>query len=248
MKRFCMIAAVLLSVFFPAAADEWSAANDSYADGNYDDAIEAYENIIMSGQESAALYYNLGNAYYRKGNLASAILNYERSLKLEPYNADAIHNLEFARSRTVDKIDNAGEMLLSRWWSDCRNVASSDTWAYAGVGLFVFMLVSLSAYLFSNPLWLRKTGFSLSVISLFFCIVTLVFSYQQKQNIVSAEEAIVFAPTVTVKSTPDNSGADLFILHEGTKVKVGNSVGGWVEITMQDGNSGWLPAKAVEII
>ena len=139
-------------------------------------------------------------------------------------------------------------MLVSKWWKDLRNIASSDVWAYTAVSLFLFMLAALATYIFAAPVWLRKTGFALSVVSLAFCILSIVFSAQQKDFQEGGNEAIIFAPTVTVKSSPDNSGTDLFILHTGTKVKVGDNVGSWVEITMQDGNSGWMPSDALRVI
>lgn len=248
MKKLLSIFFLLLFSTTTIVADDFDAANQYYADGNYSEAVLAYESILQSGRESAELYYNLGNAYYRQGALASAILNYERALKLAPYDDDIRHNLEFVRAQTVDKIDMAGEMLVTKWWRYVRNLASSDSWAYAAVGLFVFMLLMLSIYIFTKPAWLRKTGFALVVVSLFLCVLSWVFAEQQKTFMQGGDEAIVFSPTVTVKSTPDNSGTDLFILHEGTKVKVGDSVGGWIKITMQDGNSGWLPLVSVKVI
>lgn len=240
---------LLLSLFaLSARADGFSEGNDHYAAGEYAEAVEAYEAVSASGYESARLYYNLGNAYYRTGRLGPAILNYERALRLDPNDPDIRHNLEFAQLQTVDRINAVPEMFLTKAWRACRNVASSDTWAYCGVGLFIFALAAMAVYIFTKPLWLRKTGFSLSVIALVFTALTLTFSYQQKSEAESAEYAIVFAPTATVKSTPDGSGTDLFILHEGTKVKVGSHIGGWVEITMSDGNAGWLPASALEVI
>ncbi len=247
MKKLLLILSVLM-FSGTVLADDFDTANSYFANGEYENAIQLYDSIQQSGVESPELYYNLGNAYFRIGELAFAILNFERALKLDPYNADIEHNLEFARARTVDKIDVAGEMLISKWWKSARNIASSDVWAYTAVGLFIFMLICLSLYIFTHPLWLRKIGFSLAVISLFLCAISLTFSEQQKNFLQSTNQAIIFSPTVTVKSTPDNSGTDLFILHEGTKVKVGDRVGSWVEITLQDGNSGWLPFKSVQII
>lgn len=219
-----------------------------YTSGDYDGCVKEYNEILDSGMESATLYYNLGNAHYRLGQNAQAILNYERALKLDPANADIKHNLEFAKERTIDKIDAPETIFLERWWNNILNLATADTWAYCSVSLFAIFIAALLCYIFSRTLWLRKSGFAIAVISLFFTIFTFVFAYQQNAVKENSSYAIIFAPTVTIKSTPDVSGTDLFILHEGTKVQIIEAAGTWVEIITEDGSKGWLDAKAIEII
>ncbi len=223
-------------------------AEEAYASGEYDKALEIYNTALDRGYESADLYYNVANCYYRKGELAHSILNYERALRLEPSHEDAKHNLELAESKTVDKIDSLGRVFLVDWWYSICNIASSDTWGWICVVLFVLTLLSLSMYIFMRKLWVRKLGFSVSVIALFFTIISFCCASSRYNVESSQNEAIVFSQTVTIKSSPDNSGNDLFILHVGTKVNIKSRLGEWAEIITSDGNSGWLPASALVVI
>lgn len=223
-------------------------AEEAYAAGEYDNALTIYTSVLEKGYESADLYYNIANCYFRKGELAPSILNYERALRLDPSHEDAEHNLEFAESKTVDRIDEIGSVFLVDWWNALCNLMSADSWAWLSVSLFIICLGSLSIYIFIRKLWIRKLGFSVFVITLFFTI-TSICSTSTRYNIESSTDyAIVFSQTVTIKSSPDNSGNDLFILHEGTKVNIKSRLGQWVEIITSDGSSGWMPADAIEVI
>ena len=223
-------------------------ADEAYTAGSYDTALEIYNSALDKGYESADLYYNVANCYFRKGELAASILNYERALKLDPSNDDAKHNLEFAESRTVDKIDSLGSVFLVDWWNAIANITSADAWAWIAISLFVVLLVSLSLYIFVRKMWVRKVGFSVAIVALFFTIISILCAYTRYEVETSKSEAIVFSQTVTIKSSPDSSGNDLFILHEGTKVNIKSTLGEWVEISTSDGNSGWMPASAIEVI
>lgn len=223
-------------------------ADVAYTAGEFNNALEIYQSALDKGYESADLYYNVANCYFRKGELAASILNYERALKLDPSHDDAKHNLEFAQTRTVDKIDSLGTVFLVDWWNAIANITSADAWAWIAISLFVVLLVALSLYIFVRKMWVRKVGFSVAIVALFFTIISILCAYTRYEVETSKSEAIVFSQTVTIKSSPDSSGNDLFILHEGTKVKIKSTLGEWVEISTLDGNSGWMPASAIEVI
>ena len=223
-------------------------AEQAYAAAEYDTALETYNSALDMGYESADLYYNVANCYYRKGEIAASILNYERALKLDPSHEDAQHNLELAQLKTVDKIDVIGSVFFVNWWNAICNIASANEWAVISIIFFILALISLSLYIFVRKLWIRKVGFSVSLIALFFTVISLLSANSRYNVETSNTSAIVFMQTVTVKSSPDNSGNDLFILHEGTKVNIKSTLGDWVEINTLDGNSGWMPANSIEII
>lgn len=223
-------------------------AEEAYAASDYDKALEIYKSVLDKGYESADLYYNVANCFYRKGELAPSILNYERALRIDPSHEDAKHNLSLAESKTVDNIDTLGRVFLVDWWNSFSNLTSADSWAFISIVLFIITLVSLSVYIFVRKIWVRKLGFSIAVIALFFTIISFCSAYTRYNVETSKNQAIVFSQTVTIKSSPDNSGNNLFILHEGTKVNIKSRLGEWVEIITSDGNSGWLPANAIEVI
>ena len=223
-------------------------AEAAYTQEAYDKAIESYESVLKSNGPSAGVLYNLGNAYYKSDRLASAILNYERALLQAPNDADIRFNLEMAKQRTVDKIEPIGTFFLTKWFQSIQNLATVDTWAYVAVICFLFTIIGITFYFFSKRLLFKKTGFFLSAFFLVCVVLANVFASKQKAKMMDRSGAIVFAETVTVKSSPDDSGTDLFVLHEGTKVNIKSSLGEWSEIILEDGNQGWMPTKAIETI
>ena len=215
---------------------------------DYAKAIELYEGILKSNGESAAVYYNLGNTYYKAGKIAPAILNYERCLLLDPGDSDARFNLQMARQKTIDKIEPVGDFFLVKWFKSVENLGSADSWAKTGIVCFLLFIGCLILFFFSRWVRLKKIGFYLGVLFIIMVVFANIFASDQKDEMINRKHAIVFAPTVTVKSSPDASGTDLFVLHEGTNVTVKSTLGEWSEIELEDGNVGWMPSKDIEKI
>lgn len=220
--------------------------DSAYIRNDYASAIQIYENMLKNG-ESAEVYYNLGNSYYKADDVAKAILNYERALLLQPGNADIRANLEIARSKTVDKIVPIPEIFFVSWTKSLINCLSVDAWAKLGIVFFILLLVSFYLFFFSKQILGRKVGFIAGIVLLVFVILSNVFAAQQKRELTDRNEAIVLAPSVTVRSTPSESGTSLFILHEGRKVEIkDSSMREWKEIRLEDGKVGWVPAFTIE--
>lgn len=227
---------------------EQKKAADLYKKGQYEQAITVYENILPKDKESAQVYYNLGNAYYKSGQTARAILNYERALLVKPNYEDARFNLEMAKAKTPDKINNVGDLFFVEWIKSIANFMSSNVWAVLSITLFIISLVLFFVYAFMHQVGVRKFGFYGAIIGLLLSAFTFSMSYAQKNKAVNKEYAIVMAPSVTVTSTPDEQGTKLFVIHEGIKVKIKSSLDMWVEIQLSDGNVGWIKADDVEKI
>ena len=240
-----LLLGLLLGWFLPLCAQESTLkeAEEAYAKEDYTQAIELYESVLKSYGESAMVYYNLGNAYYKAGKVAPAILNYERALLLNPGDSDTRFNLQVARQKTVDKIEPIGEFFLTRWIGTVEDVYSADGWAKWGVASFVLFIGCLVLFFFSKWIRLKKIGFFAGICFLLISLVANLFADSQQDKLLHRADAIVFASTVTVKSSPDASGTDLFILHEGTKVTIKSTLGEWSEIQLEDGNVGWMPSK-----
>ena len=223
-------------------------ADSAYVRGEYQQAINGYEALLKQGV-SADLYYNLGNAYYRTENIPQAVLNYERALLLSPGDRDIRFNLQIARSKTYDKIVPESEMFFVTWYRSLVSLMSVDGWARTALVALGLTIVLLLVYLFSDRLWLRKMGFFGGVALLLLFFAGNLFAWQQKQDLLNRKGAIIFAPSVTVKSTPAANGTDLFILHEGTKVTIiDGSMKDWKEIHIADGKEGWIESKLIRII
>ncbi|MDR0892514.1 MAG: tetratricopeptide repeat protein [Mediterranea sp.] len=231
------------------ATDTTKAAADSaYIKEDYAEAIQIYEALLKHG-EAAEVYYNLGNSYYKSGELAKAILNYERALLMQPGNADIRANLEIARAKTVDKVEAVPDIFFVAWIKSLIDTTSADGWATWAIASFILFILSLFAYIFSKQVLVKKLGFIAGLVFIAISVCTNLFAAQQKDQLVSRSEAIVMPPSITVRSTPSESGTELFILHEGRKVSIkDNSMKGWKEISLEDGKVGWVPASSVEII
>ena len=249
--RILLLFVISLTSFFSpltSHAVTKAEADSAYVRGQYQQAIAQYEELLKQGA-SADLYYNLGNAYYRTENIPEAVLNYERALLLSPGDRDIRFNLQIARSKTFDKIVPESEMFFVTWYRALVNLTSVDGWARTALISLALTIILLLVYLFSERLWLRKAGFFGGVALLLLFVVANIFAWQQKKELLNRKGAIIFAPAVTVKSTPAANGTDLFILHEGTKVEITDgSMKEWKEIRIADGKEGWIEAKHIRVI
>lgn len=247
-KSAASIALLLMLLPMAANAATKADADSAYVNGNYQEAIKVYESLLKHG-ESAELYYNLGNAYYRTENITRAVLNYERALLLSPGDGDIRFNLQIARSKTIDKIVPESEMFFVTWYRSLVNIMSVDGWGRMALVSLALVIVLFLVYLFSARVWVQKVGFFGGGILLVFFVFSNFFAWQQRQQLLNREGAIVVAPSVTVKSTPAQNGTDLFILHEGTKVVITDgSMKSWREIRLADGKKGWIESKKIELI
>ena len=220
-------------------------ANIHYKNNEFETAIEKYEQIALAGYESAEVYYNLGNAYFKTRVTGKAILNYERAKLLDPKNEDIQFNLDLANSYIVDKIEKIPVSPFKLWFNGLIRIFSSNNWAIISVVMFVLFLGFLLMYLFTGRISVKKISFWIAVLFIIISIISFGFSAQHKKLLTKRDFAIVMNPSVTAKSTPDNNSADLFVIHEGLKVKIEDKLGEWCEIKLSDGNKGWVEASAI---
>ena len=246
MKRFItFLPFVLCPLSLLFAQSDFDVANAAYADGRYEEAATLYQSLLDE-QEDATLYYNLGNARFKQGELAQAILNYERALRLQPNNKDAQYNLAFAQSRITDNIVEQ-DFFLSSWARAIRNNLRERTWLGLSIGLFILGLVGLLLFLLGREPWIRKTAFHTAWLALLFSLITGLNAYSLHQRDTLRNEAIITQGVVNAKSSPDRSGTDLFTLHEGTKVTIRETLGEWCNIRVGN-NEGWIKQQNMERI
>ena len=252
------VMALIIMMLLPSAASAqqkdyvdslWNGAAKAYTEGRWQDAVDGYEQIGSMGLESAALYCNTGNAYYKSGNLPKAILNYERALKVDPSYEDARYNLEFLGGMIQDKIDPVPSFILAVWAEKICRIMDSDAWAILFLVLFAIAMAMLLLFLLSPSVAGRKTGFSIGIAAVVFAVAALSFSLWQKNEYEKSDGAVVMMPVASVKSSPSSeSSQNLFVLHEGTKVFVLDQVGSWYNIELADGRQGWIRASDIEAI
>ncbi|MDZ7776018.1 MAG: SH3 domain-containing protein [Bacteroidales bacterium] len=153
-----------------------------------------------------------------------------------------------AQQLTLDKIEKVPELFYQRWWKSLMSQASVDEWSIAGIVAFSLFLVMLAFFLLSGRIWIKKTTFYTGLLVFVFMILSFVFAAKQHNNLVQDQDAIIFNPSVTVKSSPDQNSVDLFVIHEGTKVYILDRLGAWYEIKIDNGSVGWIPQDAAEVI
>lgn len=250
MKQRVLFLIMLLASSLVSLADDVSEmtakAEKLYEAKEYQAAAEIYEKLMEQGT-SAELYYNYGNTQFRLDNLGQSILFYERALALSPADRDIRLSLEFAQTRTVDKIDGYEPFFLVKWLGSLGKLFNSNTWAWLAIVLFVVALGLGLMFLFSSRIWARKLGFFFGIAMLLLSIVSLAYSLTEKKFIYQNPYAIVLDGSVSVKASPSISGKELFVLHEGTKVRrLGEQKDGWQKVEIADRRVGWLPVSSAE--
>ena len=245
---FSFVLMILMLMPLSANAITKQNADVEYAKGNYQQAIKDYQEILKTGV-SSEIYYNLGNAYYRTDNITQALLAYERALQLSPGDNDIRFNLQYARSKTIDKITPETEMFFVTWYNSLVNFTSVDRWANTAIVSIVMALLLILVFLFAPQMWARKSGFYGSAVFLLLFAFANLFAFQQKHELETKQGAIVIAPTVNVKKTPAASGTDVFVIHEGTRVDITDrGMKQWRGIKLADGREGWLKTSQIEEI
>ena len=227
----------------------WTKATVAYSGGRWADAAAGYETIVSSGLESAALYCNIGSSYFKAEDYPHAVLYYERALKLDPSYADARYNLEVVSGFIQDRIDPVPEFVLKTWAKAVCYILDSDAWAILSIVFFAIACVMLLLLVLSVSRGWKISGFSGLVVSVLLTVSCLAFSLWQKNDYMRADGAVVMRPVTSVKSSPSSeTSKDLFILHEGTTVRILDEVGEWNNIELADGRQGWILSDDIEVI
>ena len=228
--------------------DLFSQANQLYMDQSYEKAANLYEQLLQTGKTAPEIYFNLGNAYYKSGNIAAAILNYERAKRLRPSDPDIAYNLKMANLNTIDKIEPLPQLFYEKWWEDYVNEGSVNRRALIVVVFFWITFGVGALYLFSRKTLIRKITFFSMLLLALAGVFTWYLTYQQNKHLNDHRAAIIFSDSAYAKSSPDDKSANLFLLHAGTRIEVLDELKGWKKIRIANGNEGWITADAIVII
>ncbi len=247
-KSFLFLITLLFTMILQVNASVYDEANKLYAESNYDLALEKYMTIIQSGQESTDLYYNIGNTYFKLSDLPAAILYYEKALKLDPSNTDAVHNLELTNTMIKDKFEEIPSLFFEKWWNNLSDTMSSDQWTTLFLFLLVLTVALFVVYFISRQVRVKRFTFWSAIVALVLMLHSLGFAYQEYKQYVDQRAAIVFSPSVTVKASPSATSTSIFVIHEGAKVKLLENLNGWYKIKIPDGETGWLKKETVKEI
>lgn len=223
-------------------------ADSAYVRKEFAQAADLYNQILASGHTSAEVLYNLGNAYFRMGEVPLAILNYERALRLAPADEDIVMNLRLANLQVKDKIEVLPEVLPVRIWHYLMASLSMDQWAWASIAALALLVFGVLLYFISAiPVW-KMTGFFGSLTCMLVLAVCIAGARHQHQILLNDDRAVVTSPTLNAHAAPDATSGLLFVVHEGTVVQVTQELSGWYRIKLKDGNVGWVPTGVFERI
>lgn len=233
----------LASVQDPALLFE--RGTEAYKAEEFETCIELYQAVLALNLESWELHYNLGNAYFKSGNIPRAILHYEKAKKLNPDQEDLLINLEMANLKTIDKVESQPELVITTYWDTLLNAFTIDEWGENSIIMSFVALIIMILFLFTRGL-LKKITFFTSLFIFLVSVLFFVLGHQQKSLQTNQKYAIVFSPTVTVKSAPEDDGTKIFVIHEGTKLKVMGTEGEWSRISLMNGTKGWVKSSVYE--
>ncbi len=248
------IAAVMLLLCCAAwlraetAEQTFDQANQAYQQGKFAEAIEKYEMILERGLLSSALYYNLGNAYFKAGNLGKAVLNYERALRLSPNDEDIQHNLQLVNLMLTDRIEPTPRLFIWDWWDGIKGTFSLNAITWIGYLFFLLVLGSVVTIMLAPSYALRRAGFAAALVTSLLLAITLVIFFGKLNDVQRSDVAIVTAGITTIKNSPDPKSTDAFVLHSGVKVFITDKVNDWLKIRLADGKVGWMEQSAGEVI
>lgn len=223
-------------------------ANKAYNEKKFEEARDLYQTVFARGYESGELYYNLGNAWYRTGNVARAILNYERALKRMPGDDDVVHNLTMASQMITDKIEPAPRLFIWDYWDALKGAFSLDGLTWFAYAMFVLALGSISGYLLLRTFSLRRMALLSALVFSIVCIGTTTLGVAKHADLERTDVAVIVSDITTIKNSPDANSSDAFVLHGGVKVQITDRVNQWVKVRLADGKVGWMESTAAEII
>jgi tetratricopeptide (TPR) repeat protein len=223
-------------------------ANEAYQFTHFEDAIELYTQVVELQYESAALYYNLGNAYFKTGDNARALLWLERANRLDPNNEDIIHNINFVQQKLIDKIELMPEFFIVKLWNQCSGFFTGNQWAMFSIIASAILVLCLLFVLLIRVQWVRSSFIFVAILALLFTICSIIFAKKESERHINYPKGIIMSHVVHVKSTPNEKGSDLFVIHLGLKVGITDQLNEWVEIRLPNGEKGWILASQMEEI
>ena len=246
MKKLVFIFLLVSQVFF--AQSNFEKGNALYQKGNYEEAITAYESILSEKKESAELYFNLANCYYKLNKVAPAIYNYEKALVLNPNDTEIQNNLLFAHKMTIDEIKVIPKVGFAKLLRDFTGIFHYDSWAWITVSFAGLFLLFFIGYYFSQLTLSKRIFFIGMFVLVFLILLSTLAALFEKSHDTNERPAIVFSEIAQVKSEPKSSSSDVFILHEGAKVYLHESIENWVKIELTDGSEGWIESNNVKSV
>lgn len=244
MKNIFYILLLISQIFY--AQTGFEKGNDLYNKGKYAEAAKEYESVLAANKESAELYFNLGNCYYKLHQTAPAIYNYEKALVLNPNNKNVLNNIKFAQKQNINEIKVVPKVGFAKLLRDFTGIYPFDTWAWISIAFAFLFLSFFMGYYFSQTVVLKRIFFLGMFVILLLLAMSISAAFFEKSHFDNEKPAIVFAESTELRNEPQKSSPATFILHEGTKVYVEETLGNWKKIQLTDGTEGWIESKSIK--
>ncbi|MCG2417452.1 tetratricopeptide repeat protein [Aequorivita sp. F47161] len=243
MKKLLYILILLVS-FSSIAQNQnlFDQGKELYKNGKYQQAINAWMQILDKGEHSAELYFNLGNAQYKLNQIGPSVYYYEKALQLSPNDSDIKNNLAFAENARIDSIEPLPQTVFSKWYKSIAGVFTFNGWAILAVIFSILFVALFLFYYFAYTEKRKRLLFASSMFAGIFLVTSLTMAFVTYSDFTKKQPAIIFASEIEVKTEPSMGSSVAFTLHEGTKVQISAQDGNWYRITLADGKDGWIPA------
>lgn len=248
MKKLLLFFLIIAAPVLAQNISLFEKANEAYNNGKYEIAINTYESILNGGEESSELYFNLANAHYKLNHIAPSIYNYEKALLLDPSDKTIENNLEFANNMVIDDIKEVPKAGLSNMITAGISTFSFNSWAWTAIIFASIFAVLFLLYYFSIASKWKRTFFTSAILAVCISVLSLIFAFIAKSAMTNSNFAIVFSEEISVRNEPNLRGAEVFLLHEGTKVEVLNSFQEWVQLELANGSTGWTNKSALKFL
>lgn len=246
MKKLLYLCMLVGYTAFAQSSSLFEQANQAYSEGNYEEAIEYYNEILQNGETSVELHYNLGNAHYKLNEVAPSIYHFEKALQLDPSDEDVQNNLHFAQNMAIDEIVEPTPTDFQRWQKSVLELFGVTGWGWVSIiGIFLFSLL-FTLYYFSRSSLKKRIYFIGGIIFLFLGIGAIFLGYSKKTFQEEQTHSIVFAEEVVVRSEPNRSSSEVFTLHAGAKVEVLEDFQGWSKVQLPSGAQGWMEQEHIK--
>jgi len=231
------IAMISVSASAQPAETQWKAAGAAYVRGAYEEAWDEYRALEQAGYRSASLFYNMGNTAYRLGKTGPAVLYFQKARHLRPTDQAIAHNLALVQEGLRDQIIPLRPFFLFAWWKQLYLMAPAWLWAALGLGAWLAAVALLARDrlgLDRSPRWLGP-GIALGL-----GLLMLGLAWSRHSWDVDPGLAVVMTAEAEMRVAPDPESARAKTLHEGTTVRLQDSLENWWKVSLPNGEQGWL--------
>ena len=248
-KHIVVLFSMVMSLgIYAQEATSFDKATEAYNDGEYQKAIDLYLDILESGKHSAELYFNLGNCYYKLDEIGPSIYFYEKALLLKPQDAEILDNLRFAENMRLDAIEEMPKTAMAKLHDTVVLAWSFDQWAIIAIVMLSLFVTGYITYYLLYSATKKRIAFISGTLALFLAVFALAMAYLAFQDFKTKNPAIIFEREVAVTSEPNQRSEKVFVLHEGTKVNVMDTLENWHKIKIADGQTGWIPSESLRLV